>query len=293
MEKNILVFEASSTLTLSPSNGVLSITAPDAGAFIPVIYKSIKSVKKTSGAAGTANVRTVTITRAASTEYALTIVREIGSDTDGTSEIKSFTVGHTSSTTGNTGSSIADAFVLAINKFSTSHGVTAAKTGDTTFTVTSTAANPVMSIGVVRGTLAVADTTPAVLPVNTGAQLIAAGIDATAGINYTSYEIVAEQPTVNSPLGESRSQKLVQVIYVNPAETAHLAKLDAVFNAPVANAKGIARLAAADFPAAAAENEGVIIYQTDGTAGYYQSTGAAWALNTNYVDFDELIGTGI
>jgi hypothetical protein len=150
-----------------------------------------------------------------------------------------------------------------------------------------------MSIGVIRGTLAVANTTPAVLPVNTGAQLIAAQITATAGINYTSYEVVAEVPTDNSPSDVSRFKKVVQVIYVNPAETTHLAKLDAVFNAPVANSKNIARLATADFPTAAAANKGNIIYQTDGTVGYYQSTGAAWTLVANYVDFDELIGTGI
>lgn len=294
MEKNYLVFEASSTLTLSPSNGVLNITAPTAGSFIPVVYKRIVSTKKTTGAAGTANRRTVTITRAASTEYALNIVREIGSNTDGTSEVKSFVVNHTSSAGAASDESIADAFVLAINKFSTSHGVTAAKTGATTFTVDSTAANPTMSIGVIRGTLAVANTTPAVLPVNTGAQLIAAQITATAGINYTSYEVVAEVPTDNSPLGGSRFQKVVQVIYVNPAETTHLAKLDAVFNAPVANSNMIKRYTAAQIAAlTAADHAGGVVYQTDGTVGYYYCNGTTWALLANYVDFDELIGTGI
>jgi tagatose-1,6-bisphosphate aldolase non-catalytic subunit AgaZ/GatZ len=148
-----------------------------------------------------------------------------------------------------------------------------------------------MSIGVVKGTLSVANTTPAVVPVNKGADLITAGIEATAGINYTSYEISAE---VVVPGGEdSRYQKVEQVIYVDPAVTAAVTLLDAAFNAPVLNSKVIGRLAAAAFPTAAAANKGQVIYQTDGTVGYYVSDGSAWALSTNLIDFDELIGVGI
>lgn len=292
MLKNYLVVESGDTLAASASNGVLTFSGQAEGTFIPVIYKRITGVKKTAGAAGTANVKTVTVTRAASTEYALTITRTIVSETDNQPDIKSRTFYHTSTAGAASDQSIVDAFVAQINTLSTPFGVTAAATAATTFTVTSTVANPLMSIGVVKGTLAVANTTPAVVPVNKGADLITAGIEATAGINYTSYEISAE---VVVPGGEdSRYQKVEQVIYVDPAVTAAVTTLDAVFNTPFARSASVKRYTAAQIAAlVAADHAGGVVYQTDGTVGYYYCDGSTWALLTGEINFDELLGVGI
>lgn len=293
MLKNNLIIAASDTLVASAANGVLSFTGNTSGTFVPVIYKRIKSGKKTAGTAGTAAVKTVTITRAASTEYGLTIVRSIRSTTDNQPDAKTMKFFHTSSTTAASGSSIADAFVAQINSVATPFGVTAAKTGDAVFTITTVAANPVINVGVISGAIAVADTTDAVVPVNTGAQLIAEGITAaTSGINYTSYEVSCEKEIAGND-GASRFQNEFQVLYVDPANTAAVATIEGVLNAPVNQSNAIKRYTAAQIAALTdADFAGATVYQTDGTAGYYYCDGSAFVLITGN-NLDELFNVGI
>jgi hypothetical protein len=294
MQKNNLIIASGDTLVATASNGVLSFTGNTSGTFIPVIYKRIKSGKKTAGTAGTAAVKEVTITRAASTEYGLTIVRSIGSTTDNQPDAKTMKFFHTSSTTAASGSSIADAFVAQINSVAAPFGVTAAKTGDAVFTITTVAANPVINVGVISGVIAVADTTSAVVPVNTGAQLIAEGITAaTSGINYTSYEISCEKEIASND-GVSRFQNEFQVFYVDPANTTAVATLDAVLNAPVNRSNAIKRYTAAQIAALTdADFAGATVYQTDGTVGYYYCDGSAFVLITGEINLDELFNVGI
>jgi hypothetical protein len=233
MLKNNLIIASGDTLVPVAANGVLSFTGNTSGTFIPVIYKRIKTSKKTVGAAGTAATKTVTITRAASTEYGLTIVRSISSRTDNQPNEKTMKFFHTSSVGAASDESIADAFVAQINSVATPFGVTAAKTAATTFTIITTAANPVINVGVIKGTLSVAATVAAVVPVNTGAQLIAEGITtATSGITYTSYEIPCELEAPGND-GASRWTATTQVFYVDPANTTAITTLSSVLDDPL------------------------------------------------------------
>lgn len=178
---------ASPTFTLS--KGLLTITGTyDPFPVIPLT--DIISLAKIAKVDETANVRTVTITRVASTSYGLMITQTVPAGTGdyGTSVIN-VPFKYTSSAGAASTQEIVDAFVALINA-NTRLKVVAAATADTTFTVTTDAGYPLMNIAEAPPSvnISIANTTPGVRAVGLGADLITASVPgAETGKTYKTY----------------------------------------------------------------------------------------------------------
>lgn len=233
MESVNTVVRSSYGGALSVTNGVVYITNTYNNTFVPVKYANIMNVKKTAAVAETADVDTVTVTRAASTEYRLTIVQKVGSADTLTPEYVSHTFYHMSSAGAASDQSIVDAFVTMINAHN-AFKVTAAATAATTFTITTAAGYPVIRTTAVTSNLSVAQTTPAVVAKGQGADLIAAGIeDAVSGRAYTLYEYeFKEEPRAVGLGGLANTLVRKQYLWVDTGETDLIAQLDGLFTNP-------------------------------------------------------------
>ncbi len=220
---------------LSVTNDVVFISKTYNGTFVPVKYANISNVKKTAAVAETAQVDTVTITRAANTEYRLTIRQKTGSATTLTSDFVSQSFYHYSTAGAASDESIADAFVAMINACD-SLKVTAAKTAATTFTITTATGYPIIKVAAITTNLAVSSpsTTPGVVAKGQGANLIAAGItDAVSGRAYTLYEYdFTEEPRAVSLGGVLAPMARKQFLWVDTGETDLIAQLDGLFTNP-------------------------------------------------------------
>lgn len=220
MANQVHLIESTASPTIALTDGLLTITDTYNNTFMGVRLENLGKVTKQAAVAETANVRTGTITRAASTSYKIAIARTF-TDSGIKAPSKMFTYSHTSSAGAASDGTICQAFVDMINADS-ANGVVAAKTGDTTFTVTTDAGSPIMTISNVgTGTIAFANTTPGVVARNTYALLDAAGVEGLeSGSTYVSYTAKVEV--------ERGGKKEVDnfVLYVEDSLTTEVGEID-------------------------------------------------------------------
>lgn len=189
MAKKIHVWQSTASPTVTLAAGLLTITDSYNDTFLGVRWENLGKVTKQAAVAETANVRTATVTRAASTRYAIQIVRQLPEFNSNKAEVLTQVFAHTSSAAAASDESIVDAFVAQINA-ATALQVTAAKTAATTFTVTTDTGFPLMTLtNVGAGTITFANTTPGVVARNTAAALELIGVpeDALEAQTYVTY----------------------------------------------------------------------------------------------------------
>ncbi len=216
---NFVLSTATFSATLANSKLVISGLAYNMD---PIQLSDIQSLTKVSNGSETAQVFTVTITRAASTFYGLSIVQlvDAGPGDDGAGRVV-VPANYTSGTGGASGDEIVAAFVALINA-NTKLQVTAAKTADTTFTITSDTGYPILLVQEkpASANISIANTTPGVPAVGDGDDLIAQGFStAEAGKAYVEYRGKIRSKT--GPIEDFR-------LFVESTHT--LTTLDAIFS---------------------------------------------------------------
>ncbi len=184
----INLVKSTATFTATLANSRLVIGGLYA-AMDPIVLSDLESVDKIANGAETAQVFTVTITRAASTRYGLFLSQFVGPSlaNNGASNLN-VNIAYTSTSGGASGDEIVVALVALINNSQLL--VTAAKTADTTFTITTSAGYPVLRVAEAPASanISIADTTPGVAAVGDGDDLILEGIPgAEAGKAYVEY----------------------------------------------------------------------------------------------------------
>lgn len=215
------LIKSTATPSFQLKNGLITTT----GTYQPfpkLRLADLYEVVKTANAAETANVRTVTVTRAASTTYILGIKQNVAAGEGlGGTDLAQYPIKYTSGTGGASGREVVDGLVAKINACSGLR-VTAAYASDTTFTVTTDAGCPIMNIVEGDPNLSVANTTPGVKAVGKGEDLIAEGIaGAETGKYYVTYR--GKYRHDNGKIDDV-------VLYIESAQTADIADLDNILD---------------------------------------------------------------
>ena len=180
--------------------------------FIPA-KKTGAVVTKIAGNTGTPQVYTVTITRANSTDYGMYIVQDQSFLTTNAPDNATIDIRFTSTATASSGSSIVDSFVAAINACDNFKG-TAAKTADTTFTITAATNFEVFNCGATTANISIADTTTGVLSRGTPYRMLYYGYVTTSLLD--ELVITTLQP-LQPELSVYRQQEVTQLLFGLPA----------------------------------------------------------------------------
>lgn len=230
MAQIIGIIESTASPTFHMKKGELVVTGTYQG-FPNLPFSSIFDVTKTANGSETAGVRTITVTRAASTAYKFTISQEVAPGTGdfGTNRV-SVLFRYTSTAAAASDSSITTALTAAINA-DRRLLMTAVATSSTVVTITTATGYPSFNIYEADSNIALAETTPGVKAVGTAALLTAAGVEGVeSGKSYITYAGKLRVFEGTTPVVKD------WVLYVESAQT--VTALDAILDGSGATGTG-------------------------------------------------------
>lgn len=213
-------------------DGLLNITNTYL-AYQPLVLSQTGKWTKTANAAETAAVWTAVVAPTASTKSQIMVVQYVGNgDGDAGSDYVRAKFTYTSTSSGGSGTEIADAYVALINNHPRLQ-VTASSSGATNLVITADAGYPLVTQVVETINTAVFTswtfTTPGVLAVGAAADLIAAGVPgAETGKSYITYKtkVLADKGKKNNGTSEVSYEDFI--LYVESTRT--VTDLDNILN---------------------------------------------------------------